>query len=271
MPNLKKKMLLLPLLTLTLLGQAALAGNDNDWRLRIKKEVNGWSASFNGPSEYGPHGRRIKGSGNIVEKARAVAPFSKLRVEGPVDVRINQSGSESLRVSADDNIEPLIESRVDGDTLVLRIQERAGYSTRHAPVVWLDVKQLQSVQISGSGDVVMDRLKGDSFNLSLSGSGDLAIGLLEVKQLSAHLSGSGDVHVAGRADQQTWALQGSGDVDARSLGGNSAKAQLSGSGDLSLGVVDILDVSLSGSGDLSYAGRPKLTQRVSGSGEVSAR
>ena len=270
MLQLKKKTLLLPL-ALALLGQAALAGDDSDWRLRIKKEANGWSASFSGPSEYGQPGRRIKGSGHLVEKARAVASFSKLRVEGPFDVRINQAGSEGLKVSADDNIEPLIESRVEGDTLVLRVQERSGYSTRHAPVVWLDVKQLQSVQISGSGDVSMERLKGDSFNLSLSGSGDLSIGLLEVKQLSAHLSGSGDVRIAGRAEQQSWTLHGSGDVDARSLGGAAAKAQLSGSGDLSLGVVDSLDVSLSGSGDLSYAGRPKLSQRISGSGEVSAR
>lgn len=270
MLQLNKKALLLPL-ALALLGQAALAGDDNDWRLRIKKEVNGWTASFSGPSEYGQPGRRTKGSGHLVEKARTVGAFSKLRVEGPFDVRVNQAGSEGLKVSADDNIEPLIESRIDGDTLVLRIQERSGYSTRHAPVVWLDVKQLQALQISGSGDVSMERLKGESFSVSLSGSGDLRIGLLEVKQLTAHLSGSGDLQVAGRAEQQTWSLTGSGDVDARSLIGAAAKAQLSGSGDLGLGVVDTLDVSLSGSGDLSYAGRPKLTQRVSGSGEVSAR
>lgn len=271
MLNLKTRNLLLPL-SLALLGQAALAGNDdNDWRLRIKKEVNGWSASFSGSSTYGPSNRRTKGSGNLVEKARSLAPFSKLRVEGPFDVRINQTGSEGLKVSADDNIEPLIESRVEGDTLVLRMQERSGYSTRHAPVVWLDVKQLQSLQISGSSDVSMDKLKGDNLSVSLTGSGDLRIGLLEVKQLTAHLSGSGDLQVAGRADQQTWALHGSGDVDARSLGGSAAKAQLTGSGDLSLGVVDSLDAALSGSGDLSYGGRPKLTQRVTGSGEISGR
>lgn len=270
MLNLKTRTLLLPL-TLALLGQAALAGEENDWRLRIKKEVNGWSAHFSGSSEYGPSGRRTKGSGHLVEKSRAIGAFSKLRVEGPFDVRINQAGGEGLKVSADDNIEPLIESRIDGDTLILRVQERAGYSTRHAPVVWLDVKQLQSLQISGSGDVSMERLKGDNLSVSLSGSGDLRIGLLEVKQLTAHLSGSGDLQVAGRAEQQSWALHGSGDVDARSLGGGAAKAQLTGSGDLSLGVVDSLDASLSGSGNLSYGGRPKLTQRVTGSGEVSAR
>lgn len=271
MLNLKKSTLLLPL-TLALLGQAALAGSDdNDWRLRIKKEVNGWSASFSGSSTYGPSNRRTKGSGHLVEKVRSIGAFSKLRVEGPFDVHINQGASEGLKVSADDNIEPLVESRIDGDTLVLRMQERSGYSTRHAPVVWLDVKQLQSVQISGSGDVHMDRFKGDSLSLSLTGSGDLRIGLLEVKQLTAHLSGSGDLQVAGRAEQQSWAMHGSGDVDARSLGGVAAKAQLTGSGDLALGVVDSLDATLSGSGDLSYAGRPKLSQRVSGSGEISSR
>lgn len=268
-------MRILPLVAVVAISALAAASagaeTDSEWRLRIKKEGSGWSASISGPQEYGAAGKRIKGSGVLVEKQRSVGAFSKLRLEGPLDVRLNQAGSDAVRVAADDNIEPLIESRLEGDTLVLRLQSGAGFTTRHAPTVTIDSKSLQAVTLNGSGDLRLDRFKGDSLSLSQSGSGDLRLGLLELRELTVTLSGSGDVQAAGRAELQHWSLNGSGDVDARSLSGRQIKAQLNGSGDLDLGVCESLDAQLRGSGDLSYAGRPQLRQSVSGSGEISRR
>lgn len=247
------------------------ADEGNDWKLRIKKEGDGWTVNLNGPREYGSNAKRLRGSGHVVEKARQVGAFTKLRLEGPVDVRLNQAAADAVKVSADDNIEPLVETRVDGDTLVLRLQAGAGFTTRQAPIVFVDAKALQSIVVNGSGDLSLERFKGDQLGLTLSGSGDLRVGLLEVRELNATLSGSGDVRVAGRADVQSWTLNGSGDVDARSLGGRSAKALLNGSGDLDLGTLESLDASLRGSGDLSYGGRPRVKQSISGSGEIHRR
>lgn len=266
-----QKILASALLMLAASAQLAQADEGNDWKLRIKKEGDGWSINLNGPREYGPNAKRLRGSGNVVEKARQVGAFTKLRLEGPVDVRVNQAAADAVKVSADDNIEPLVETRVDGDTLVVRLQPGAGFTTRQTPVVSVDAKALQAIVVNGSGDLSLERFKGDQLALTLSGSGDLRVGLLEVRELNATLSGSGDVRVAGRADAQSWTLNGSGDVDARSLPGRSAKAQLNGSGDLDLGVVETLDASVRGSGDLSYGGRPQVKQSVSGSGEIHRR
>lgn len=245
--------------------------SDNDWRLRIKKESDGWTAHFSGPIDYGSGKNRIKGSGVKVEKVRALGAFSKLRIEGPFDVKLAQAGSDQATVVADDNIEPLVETVVEGDALVVRMKREAGFTTRSAPVVRVDARALQAIAINGSGDLAADRFKADSLNLSIIGSGDVAFGLVEVKDLSVSISGSGDVRLAGRADQQSWSVSGSGDIDARALAGKAAKVGISGSGDVSIGVTEQLDVQLSGSGDLSYAGRPQLRQSVSGSGEISRR
>jgi len=263
--------LLLPLLMLCLAAGGARAGEELDWQLRVKKESNGWSASFSSSQDYGSGSQRLKGSDRRVEKARSVAAFSKLRLEGPVDVRLNQAAADTVKVAADDNIEPLIETRVEGDTLVIRLQKGAGFRTRHHPLVTVDSKNLQAIAIDGSGDLLLDRFKSERLQLSLQGSGDVQIGLLEVRELTASLSGSGDIQIAGRADTQSWSLHGSGDVDARSLSGRSVKAELHGSGDMDLGVAEELDVSLRGSGDLSYAGRPQLRQSISGSGDIRRR
>lgn len=248
-----------------------LSNNGNEWNLRIKNNGNSWTASFSGPMEYGAPGKRVRGSGVIVEKARVITAFSKIRLDGPMNMRLSQAGADAVKVSADDNVEPLIETVVEGDTLVLRLQKGAGLTTRHAPTVLVEAKSLQALNIVGSGDVSMDKFKGERLSLNLSGSGDLRIGLLEVKELVASLTGSGDVEVAGQAETQQWQLIGSGDVDARSLSGRSAQAQLTGSGDMSIGVTQNLDVTLRGSGDLRYAGRPVLRQTITGSGEISQR
>ena len=247
------------------------AAGENDWRLRIKKESDGWSAHFSGPIDYGSGKNSVKGSGIKVEKLRALGGFSKLRIDGPFDVKLAQAGSDQAIVVADDNIEPLIETVVEGDALVVRMKREAGFTTRSAPVVRVDARALQAIAINGSGDLAAERFKADSLHLSIVGSGDVHFGLVEVKDLSVSISGSGDVRLAGKADQQSWSVSGSGDVDARALAGRAAKVNLHGSGDVSLGTTEQLDVQLSGSGDLSYAGRPQLRQSVSGSGEIHRR
>ncbi|KQV96401.1 head GIN domain-containing protein [Pelomonas sp. Root1237] len=261
----------LALLTLAAaLATSSFAG-DNDWHLRIKKESDGWTAHFSGPIDYGSGKNRIKGSGVKVEKARALGSFSKLRIDGPFDVKLTQAGSDQATVVADDNIEPLVETVVEGDALVVRMRRDAGFTTRSAPTVRVDARALQSIAINGSGDLAVERFKADSLSLNVIGSGDVHFGAVELKDLSVSISGSGDVRLAGRADQQSWTVSGSGDVDARSLAGRAARVNINGSGDVSVGVTEQLDVQLSGSGDLSYAGRPQLRQSVSGSGEISRR
>lgn len=264
-----KRLALLTLIT-ALATSAAFAG-DNDWRLRIKKEADGWTASFSGPMEYGSGRNRLKGSGVKVEKARALGAFTKLRIDGPFDVKLTQAATDQATVVADDNIEPLVETVVEGDSLIVRMKRDAGFTTRSAPVVRVDARALQAIAINGSGDLGVERFKSDALSLTVIGSGDVHFGVVELKDLNVSISGSGDVRLAGRADQQSWSISGSGDVDARALAGRAAKVAIQGSGDVSLGVTEQLDVQLSGSGDLSYAGRPQLRQSVSGSGEIHRR
>lgn len=259
------------LLTLAALMATTAFAGDNDWRLRIKKEADGWTASFSGPMDYGSGHHRVRGSGVKVEKVRALTAFTKLRIDGPVDVTLTQAALDQAAVVADDNIEPLIETVIEGDTLVLRLKRDAGFSTRSAPTVRVSARALQAIAVNGSGDLRVDSFKADSLGLSVIGSGDVRFGLLELKDLSVSISGSGDVQLAGRAEQQGWNLSGSGDVDARALAGRAAKVSISGSGDVALGVTEQLDAQLSGSGDLSYGGRPQLRQSVSGSGEIHRR
>lgn len=265
-----RRSLLSALLLLGLTVSAARA-EEQEWVLRIKNEAKHLSVTVGQTTMYGSGSARVKGSGQWVERARAVAPFSRVRVDGPVDVRLAQSASEGVKVGADDNLEPLVTTAVEGDTLVVGIKPGSAFSTRQPLRVAVDFKDLQGLEMRGSGDASLDRLKGDRLRVQVSGSGDLTVGLLELREFSVSMSGSGDLAVAGQVEVLDLQVSGSGDVSAGSLGARQAKVQLSGSGDARLGVSQELDAQLSGSGDLRYAGRPRVKSQVSGSGELMAR
>ena len=255
-----------------LASACAQADGGKEWNIRIKQDGDSsWSFNIDGPMDYGAAGNRIQGSGTRVERSRSIAPFTKLKLEGSLDVRVSQAAADAVRINADDNVEPLIESRVEGDTLVIRLLPGAGFRTKHAPTVAVDARTLRAIALNGSGDLSLDRFKGEALSLAMSGSGDVHIGQIDVLDLAVDMRGSGDLRVSGNAQKQSWTMAGSGDVDARRLDGRTVSARLRGSGDIDVGQSDTLDVEIDGSGDLSYAGRPQLHSRVNGSGDVNRR
>lgn len=216
-------------------------------------------------------GEQINGSGRIVEDRRPVAGFGAVHLTGPVDVELKASDRESVTVRTDDNIAPLIETRViagDRPALEIGVQPGASFRTSRAPVVIVEFRALSELVIRGSGDVRADRIGADDFALSISGSGDAKIESLQAKRFAAVLAGSGDLAVGGRAEEQAYRLSGSGDVDASRLEGRSVQVAIAGSGDASVNASDALDVTITGSGDVAYRGSPRITQRIRGSGSV---
>jgi Putative auto-transporter adhesin, head GIN domain len=216
-------------------------------------------------------GERIDGSGRIAEDRRSLAGFGAVHVTGPVDVELKLSDREGVTVRADDNIVPLIETRVTGGdrpALEIGVKPGASFRTSHAPVVVVEFRALSELVVRGSSDVRADRISADDFALSMSGSGDARIETLQAKRFAAVLAGSGDLVVGGRAEQQAYKLSGSGDVDAGRLEGRSVQLSISGSGDASVNASETLEATIAGSGDVTYRGSPRITQRIRGSGSV---
>jgi hypothetical protein len=217
-------------------------------------------------------GERTNGSGRIIDDRRPLSAFGAVHLTGPVDVELKASDRESVTVRTDDNIAPLIETRVTGgDRPALEIGVKAGASfrTSRAPVVVVEFRALSELVVRGSGDVRADRISADDFVLSLSGSGDAKIDSLQAHRFAAALAGSGDLVVrGGRAEEQAYRLSGSGDVDAGRLEGRSVQVAIAGSGDASVNASETLEATIAGSGDVTYRGSPRITQRIRGSGSV---
>lgn len=211
----------------------------------------------------------VSGSGTIESETRAVSDFRAVTLTGSGAVTIQQGDAYSLVVEADDNILPLIETEVNGDTLHIGFRAGTNMVNPSRTIQYrITAPNVDEITISGSGTVRADTIVAERFSATISGSGELEIDALTVADLRIGVSGSGDVQVAGAAQTQQIRVSGSGAYVAGDLASESAEMTITGSGDATVWVAERLDVSVSGSGNVAYYGSPSVDQQTSGSGRV---
>lgn len=193
---------------------------------------------------------RIIGSGKVSGETRDVAEFTAVELAGSGDVNILLGNGQSVNVQSDDNIVPLIETKVVNGTLVVSMKPLTNVTTSSGIVVTVVMKALQ--------------------HLTLSGSGNIHVGEMSGPELAVDLPGSGSITVMGRADRVNISLAGSGNVFCEGLKASSANVRLNGSGNVTVYTDKSLDASLTGSGSIHYSGEPaQVTKSITGSGTIT--
>jgi hypothetical protein len=211
--------------------------------------------------------RLVEGVGRT-EAVRKLGSFSSISLPGSGTVRVRIGAEPSVTVRADGRTIDRVETAVHGDELVLSVRgPQFGSSVEYE----VTATSLQSVRISGSGDVIVqDTISGKDLNVNIAGSGSFS-GTVDTDSLSVDIRGSGDVKLGGTTDKANFEIFGSGDLDAGNLGGGTATVSVMGSGDTNLGVFEELNARVMGSGDVEYEGNPRLSASTPGSGDVTRR
>ncbi len=213
-------------------------------------------------------GQRIHGSGKVIQENRDVRGFRAVDFGGSGDLNVQQGNEESLSIQADDNLLPYITSEVAGGTLKIGIRRGVSISTSSRIRYELTVKELNALDLSGSGKTRIGPLRSQDFRIDLSGSGDIRLDGLDAGALNAEISGSGDMEIRGKVSRQEIHISGSGRYSAPDLECQTADVSVSGSGDCTLRAAQSLAAHISGSGSVGYYGSPSVTKRVSGSGSI---
>lgn len=213
-------------------------------------------------------GPKVVGSGKVVDAPRNVSGYSRLVVNGGIDVRLKHTGAEKAVVRADDNIAPLIETRVEDGKLFVETKKDASFRTRTKLLVVVEFKQLDAIQLQGSGDIQVDDIKAGIFQGTISGSGNLKIARIEADTVALSIVGSGDFDARGRTGKLGVRIEGSGDVRAEDLQARTAAVSIAGSGDARVHATESLQARIAGSGDVRYRGSPQVEKMIAGSGDV---
>ncbi len=207
-------------------------------------------------------------------ETRAVSDFEAIALSGSIKVEVRQTGKESVTVTADDKILPLIETVVEtgsaGRTLQVRVKRGASLSRGQETVlVSIEVARLSSVSSSGAGTLLIDGLKTPGLKLAIAGAGNAKLRGLAAETFEVRIAGSGDLLAAGSAKQVRLNIAGSGDAAMSDLLADDVKVSIAGSGEAQVHANKSLSANVVGSGDVQYRGAATdVHSSVMGSGRV---
>ena len=190
------------------------------------------------------------GTGETISQLRKLGSFTRLSCTGTLDVEVMCGKTQSVTVTAQANLQPLIRTEVHGDTLT--ITEEGSLHTDKPLRVKVTCPTLDSISSRGTGSVQVSQLKTHNVSVDLSGTGTIT------------LSGTTEA-----ADLQ---LAGTGELDAEDLQAHEVTAQCSGTGSLLVWATQRLDARVSGTGSVLYKGKPEqLREQTSGLGAIRQR
>ena len=188
----------------------------------------------------------ITGDGEIKTEERSVSDFSKVVVKGGYEIKWS-SGKPSLKISADENLLPLISTVVSGHTLQIDSKE--------------DLAPTKSVRI-----IICSASLAD---MRLSGGKSFKASHISGHELKIESSGAWDISVDGSVTKLEANLAGASKLNAKSLQTQTATLSLLGASDAHVTVTDTLKVSVIGACSVIYSGNPKSVEtNVVGAGSI---
>lgn len=194
-----------------------------------------------------------------VEEERALSGFERIEQYGSLDVEYMQADSFSVRVKAPEDVVEQVETRVEGNKLVIRMNSTGSivnFNSTDGVTVYVTSPDFLGVMLKGSGNFdCRHLLDTDNLDIELRGSGDVEFDDVVCDHIGVALVGSGDVEVKKVQTLQSMVeLIGSGDIKMKFVNSGRVEARLMGSGDVTLsGQVQALREDVRGSGDLNTA------------------
>ena len=213
----------------------------------------------------------VKGSGQVTDETREVDDFRAVELQGSGQLRIEQDEGRLLRIEAEDNVLPQIETRVEKGKLIISRRQVPRKERVHAtqPVICqVTVPTLRSIEITGSGNATCAEIETESLTLAVRGSGKIDVPAIRTERLAVNVSGSGSFRLGGKATSFSAHIAGSGSIDANGLACTSADTRISGSGKIRVHVTEELKAGISGNGRIEYTGSPRVDSKVTGVGKI---
>jgi hypothetical protein len=233
----------------------------------------------------------VKGTGQSIDKNIDVSEFKGIDVSGGFDVVLLQGNSESLTLTAQENLFEYITARVENGTL--KIYTRNNIRPTQPMKARITFKQISNLKVSGGGDTHGETpLNTDALDVSVSGGGDFS-SVINAEELKGSISGGGDTKIEGKIKDFNISVSGGGDlkstvsagtITCRIVGGgdlyltnesraSEADIEINGGGDADMKInADKLKCSVSGGGDALISGQATVFEiDINGGGNADAR
>ena len=190
----------------------------------------------------------LPGSGTSKTETRQLPSFSSIEVGGACTLDVTVGKPQSVEISGDDNILPLITTEVRGDRLMVRTEKPVNPQLPLRLAV--SVPRLALVSVSGAARGEVRGIGGELFQF--------------------HVSGAANATLSGATKRLEIQASGAGSINAADLKAEAVEVQISGAGKADVHATRSLVARISGAAKVRYRGKPaQVTPEVSGVGSVT--
>jgi len=195
-----------------------------------------------------------KGSGNHVTEQRKVGNFSRINISGGFQVHLKQDSSNTVSITADDNLLKYVHLEADGDEL--HIYYKRNLCASGEMVLNIGVRNLESLKGSGSVAFISDgKINTKDLNIKLSGSGRVDMDLTAANVFT-EANGACEINLKGQATMHKVEMNGNGNIHAFDFVVGKYDIHTAGASDCEINVLNELDVHSTGASDVKYKGNP---------------
>ncbi len=216
-------------------------------------------------------GECLDGSGNVIGENHSVTSFNKIIVETDATVILSQDMTQSVHIQADDNLQNIIETKIENGTLKISVPKCL--NPTKTINIFVATKNIDEITLAGNGKIVApSTISADAIKFIVTGNGEITIDELHAENIYTQIVGNGKITLAGDAISHTIESIGSGDVYAYKLKAINTKLNVAGAGNCEVCSENQLDVRITGNGTVSYKGKPEtLSKDISGNGKLTSK
>ncbi|MGL5005732.1 MAG: GIN domain-containing protein, partial [Casimicrobium sp.] len=128
------------------------------------------------------------GSGKSASDTRNVAAFERLDLQDGLVATVRRGSAQSVIVTADDNIVPLVETKVHNNTLIVRIRPNTSLRTKSPIAVAVDYTKLDQLRVQDGVRADVDTLASPSVVVKVSDGATLKLAGIDAQSVDVAVS-----------------------------------------------------------------------------------
>ena len=212
----------------------------------------------------------VEGSGNVIKEKRELSSFHAIDIGSAFRIYLKKGEPQSITIESDDNIVPLIKTKVTNGELDVSI--KGSITNTEKMNIYITVPRLDEIELSGAAKLTSeDRFDEDKMKIDLSGASRLELNI-KTNKLKLEVSGASNVSLNGHAASLDLDASGASKTKISELEVNNASIDCSGAANIWLSVIESLKGEASGASSIYYKGNPKQVNiETSGAASVDRK
>jgi hypothetical protein len=215
-------------------------------------------------------GETVIGSRVAKEETRLIPPFTNLDISAMFEATVSVGPDCSLTLTVDDNLLPLVQTKVVEGRLEIQFAEGMIIVTNSPQKVAIIAPGLKKIAAHGAAKVLADPVATDSFSVESEGASWVELNGLDVQSLEVKQTGAGRVTINGKGKALTLDTSDTSKLNALDALFDSVEVAISGSSRCEVYVTTSIEGEVTGNSSLDIVGNPaQRSVKATGAARIS--